>query len=130
MNTDLKLVLEFSHVPNSMHLMIRDRNSLIAEVLSIDNSLVELNFKFSLPNQLLFDLKKIGVNSSSVTLKKIVLGGLELTSGILEQICQFTPIGAEKYVILPIWGEGKVNIDFFASDWVQYHLLHGNKIIT
>jgi hypothetical protein len=36
MLTDLKLVLEFSHVPNNMCLTINDRDQLIAKILSID----------------------------------------------------------------------------------------------
>ena len=129
MFTDLKLILEFSHQPDNMFVTVSDRNGLIADISSIGDLLVELNFKFSIPNQLLFDLKKLGSPPASVTLKKVILGGLELTPNILGQICQFIPVGSDNPIVMPTWQEGKVNIDFFAEDWVQYHLLYGNKII-
>jgi hypothetical protein len=109
--------------------MMSDRNGLITEIVSPSDPLVELNFKLSIPNQLFFDLKKFNSDLLSVTLKKIILGGLELTPTILGQICNYTPLNLNKSIITTTWQEGKVNIDFFAEDWVQYHLLYGNKII-
>ena len=129
MLTDIKLILEFDHVSKNMCVTIHDRDRLVAEISEIDNSVVELNFKFSIPNQLLFHVKQLGSEAASVSLKKITLGGLDLTPKILDQICNYTPVNLDKSIVTTTWQQGKVNIDFFAADWIQYHLLYGNKII-
>jgi len=129
MPTDLRLILEFSHVSDNMCVTLQDRDQLIAEISKINNSVVELNFKFSIPNQLLFHIKQLGSEAASVSLKKITLGGLDLAPNILDQICNYTPANLDKFIVTTTWQQGKVNIDFFAADWIQYHLLYGNKII-
>ena len=112
-----------------MCITIHDRNQLVAEISEINNSVVGLNFKFSVPNQLLFNINQLGSKSSSVSLKKITLGGLDLTPKILDQICIYTPVNLDKSIVTTKWQQGKVSIDFFAEDWIQYHLLYSNKII-
>ena len=129
MLTDIQLILEFSHVSKNMCITIHDRNQLVAEISEINNSVVGLNFKFSVPNQLLFNINQLGSKSSSVSLKKITLGGLDLTPKILDQICIYTPVNLDKSIVTTKWQQGKVSIDFFAEDWIQYHLLYSNKII-
>jgi hypothetical protein len=129
MPTDIKLILEFSHVSTNMCVTLQDREQLIAEISKVDDLVVELNFKFSIPNQLLFHIKQLGSEAASVALKKITLGGLDLTPNILDQICNYTPVNLDKSIVTTMWQQGKANIDFFAADWIQYHLLYGNKII-
>jgi len=129
MLTDIQLILEFSHVSKNMCITIHDRNQLVAEISEINNSVVGLHFKFSVPNQLLFNINQLGSESSSVSLKKITLGGLDLTPKILDQICIYTPVNLDKSIVTTSWQQGKVSIDFFAEDWIQYHLLYSNKII-
>ena len=128
MNINLTLVLEFSHPGDHTQVILEDRYSQLAEIVSSDDSQVVLNFKFSLPNQLRFILKNINSKGSSVTLKSITLGGLPLPQYIIEQICYFTPTGQEGNYLYCWPQEGEVTIDFFAGDWLQYHLLYGNKI--
>ena len=108
MLTDIQLILEFSHVSKNMCITIHDRNQLVAEISEINNSVVGLNFKFSVPNQLLFNINQLGSKSSSVSLKKITLGGLDLTPKILDQICIYTPVNLDKSIELKsilIFGE-------------------------
>jgi len=128
MHINLKLVIECASPVADLQITIQDRNNTLATVSSIVQPEIELDFKFLVPNQLTFVLTNL---RSSVVLKKCVLGGLELTPAILSQICNFTPAGAsDSIVTTDWWQDGKVVIDFFAGDWVQYHLLYGNKIVV
>jgi len=129
MYIDLKLILECVTPSTGLQITIHDRSSILATVNNISQIETELNFKVLVPNQLTFVI----ANSSSnpVTLKKCSLGGLEIATSILNQICNFTPLGASDPIVTTNWWQdGKVVIDFFAGDWVQYHLLYGNKIIV
>jgi len=129
MHTDLNLILEFSHPGDNIQVVLEDRYSRLTEIISTDALQVELNFKFSLPNQLHFILKNINSKDSTVTLKSLILGGLPLPQHIIEQICYFKATNSTHGMFLPCWGqEGETTVDFFAGDWVQYHLLYGNKI--
>ena len=129
MHTDLKLILECVTPSTGLQITIHDRTDILATVNDISQIETELNFKVSIPNQLTFVIENS--NSNTVTLKKCSLGGLEITTSMLNQICNFTPSGAsEPIVTTNWWQDGKVVIDFFAGDWVQYHLLYGNKIIV
>lgn len=129
MDTDLKLILEYVTPSAELQITIHDRTSILATVGDISQLETELTFKILVPNQLTFVIENS--NSNPVTLKKCSLGGLEIPTSILNQICNFTPLGeADPIVTTNWWQDGKVVIDFFAGDWVQYHLLYGNKIIV
>lgn len=130
MHIDLALVLEFSHPSDNTQVILEDRYGQLAEIVSSNDPQVKINSKFSLPNQLRFILKNIDSQSACVTLKSLILGGLPLPQHIIEQICCFTPINSTRSIVLPCWHqEGEIIVDFFASDWIQYHLLYGNKIL-
>ena len=129
MDTDLKLILECVTPSAGLQITLYDRTGILATVSDISQIETELSFKVSVPGQLTFVIENS--NSNPVTLKKCSLGGLELATSILNQICNFTPSGAsEPIVTTNWWQDGKVVIDFFAGDWVQYHLLYGNKIFV
>lgn len=125
---DFNLTLNFASTNGSACALLKSRQQSIATITP-SNSDIELNFKLSVPDQLTFVLSELG-QQASVVLKKFSLGGLELPQSILDQICIFVPVSSNQSLITPEWWEdGKVTIDFFAGDWVQYHLLYGNKII-
>lgn len=127
MRIDFILVLEFASNNNDAFILLKTRQETITTILPSKND-IELNFKASVPEQLTFMLSNLGPNAS-VVLKKCSLGGLELPKSILDQICNFVPASTNKSIITTNWWEnGKVTIDFFAGDWIQYHLLYGNKI--
>ena len=129
MHINLTLVLEFSHPSDNTQVILEDRYGQLAEIVSSNDLQVKINSKFSLPNRLRFILKNINSQSACVTLKSLILGGLPLPQHIIEQICCFTPINSTHSSVLSCWyQEGEITIDFFAGDWVQYHLLYGNKI--
>ncbi|WP_353480122.1 hypothetical protein [Haliscomenobacter sp.] len=129
MHTNFKLILECVTPPEELQITIHDRTSILATVSNISQIETELNFKVLVPNQLTFVIEHSG--SNPVILKKCSLGGLEIVTSMLNQICNFTPLGASDPIVTTNWWQdGKVVIDFFAGDWVQYHLLYGNKIIV
>ena len=127
MKVDFKLVLEFVSDTHNACILLSDRQESIATIYPSKKD-IELCFKFSVPNQLTFVLNNLGPQTM-VALKQCWLGGLELPQSILNQICSFAPASTNESLITTQWWEdGKVKIDFFAEDWVQYHLLYGNKI--
>jgi hypothetical protein len=129
MNIDLKLLLEFENFPTGMYIAIHDRNSEMARIDSLHEYKNEILLKISLPNQVKIMLVTTGEKSCSIKLDSLVLGGLRLPKNILDQICRFTPSNSDsEFIVTNWWSEGVVYIDFFAADWVQYHLLYGNKI--
>jgi len=129
MLSDLKLVLGFDYTPRDLEIILYDRHGELARVVAQDLIESTINLKFSIPNQITFVISNLQSGPNLVKLKKCSLGGLELTQSILDQICMFTPLGDEPIVTTNWWKDGKVIIDFFANNWVQYHLLYGNKIV-
>jgi hypothetical protein len=127
MLTDVTLVLASHDILNKISLTISDRNGPVEQS---DLFKSQFNLKFTFPNtlsiKLLFD--PAGA-PGSVYLESLVIGGLALPTGILDQICQFTPKNSNQSIITRHWHDsGNIAIDFFSADWVQYHLLYGNKI--
>lgn len=123
---DFVLELDFDSQVRDACILLANRQEHIATISPGKN--IKLDFKFSVPDQLTFTLTNLGPQAS-VILKKCSLGGLELSQNILDQICNFVPASTnEPLVTTKWWEDGKVTIDFFAGDWIQYHLLYGNKI--
>lgn len=91
---------------------------------------VACSTKIQLPAQLKIVISGCEPNQS-VECNKLVLGGLLLSNSILNQVCQFTADSDCKTptVTTRYYSDGIISIDFFAADWIQYHLLYGNKII-
>lgn len=126
MRIDFMLELDFDSRDTNACILLASRQEHIATITPGKN--IKLDFEFSVPNQLTFVLTNLGPQAS-VVLKKCSLGGLELSQNILYQICNFVPVSTnEPLVTTKWWEDGKVTIDFFAGDWIQYHLLYGNKI--
>lgn len=129
MHTDLQFVLEFSHAPDGIKINLKDRHGFLIDLHNSIQPRVELNFKVLLPNKLIFTLENPYPTTRFVNLKKCCLGGLELPPSIMNQICSFTRYQNNQNSITTHWdSDGEVIIDFFAADWVQYHLLYNNKI--
>lgn len=123
----LDLDLEVGHVPGNMQVVFTDRYNQLSCIESVDQLSIKLSFDFSVPNQLFIDI--LNQDSNFIRLKTCRLGGLDLPQHILNQVCQFIPSGSKQQTITTLWNQsGKVYIDFFAADWIQYHLLYGNKI--
>lgn len=130
MHTNLKLVLACATPSAGLQITIHDRNNILATVNNISQTESEVNFKFSVPNQLIFVISNSSSIPTTCILKKCSLGGHEFPPSMLNQICNFTPSNSTDSIVTTNWWQnGKAVIDFFAGDWVQYHLLYNNKII-
>lgn len=125
-----KLIISFECSDSNClyKISIRDRQNIIADNIAFDTSQApSVSFDLEFPNRLFFDLSI--PQGSVVKLNQIVLSGLELNVCILDQICNFQPTNSDTITVTRTWDQsGTVFIDFFAQDWVQYHLLYGNKI--
>jgi hypothetical protein len=94
-----------------------------------DNTQKSTTFDLAFPNTLVIELKNNTDENFVVHLKSVKLSGLHLSTHIVNQICQFRAFGSTHKIVSPTWHQsGIILIDFFAQDWIQYHLLYGNKI--
>lgn len=109
-------------------ILIRDRQNIIVDNIAFDTIQAQsVSFDLEFPNRLFFDLSI--PQGSVVKLNRFVLSGLEMNVRILDQICNFQPTNSDTITVTRTWDQsGTAFIDFFAQDWVQYHLLYGNKI--
>ena len=122
----ISLSLDSHHAP--INISIHDRHQLIKDVSIFGTTLFDFDFKLKFPNELKICLGGPNTYNTPVRLEKLSLGGLALSETVLDQICQYTQTGSEQMLFLRNWpSNGSVKIDFFASDWVQYHLLYRNK---
>ena len=117
----LNIVFECSDSDRLYKILIRDRQNIIADNIAFDtNQASSVTFDLEFPNRLFFDLSI--PQGSVVKLNRIVLSGLELNVGILDQICNFQPNDSDTITITRTWNQsGTLFIDFFAHHWVQYH---------
>lgn len=116
MLTSLKL-----HLEGTADVKICDRTGLLTDFQCRQQAVIQE--KIELPNRLTFNINTHG----SLELKELWLGNIKLPQWILYQICTFTNIdNTDK--ITTFWNSpGTVSIDFFAPDFIQYHLIYGNK---
>lgn len=124
----LNIVFECTNLDNSCTISIRDRQHAITNDIVFGNDQTHtVLFDLDFPNRLFFDVTI--PQDNTIRLKQIILSGLELNTFTLDQVCNFQPIGATDITVTRVWGQsGTVFVDFFAQDWIQYHLLCGNKI--
>jgi hypothetical protein len=108
---------------------VRDRKQILIESTPFNNLCQSCNFNLEFPNTLFIDVTSKGPEAVSIEIKSITLGGLKLSDKILNQICIFKPLDSnDSTVTRNLFCPGIVSIDFFAQDWIQYHLLYGSKI--
>jgi len=129
MLSDIKLQLEFVTWPETMSLMIRDRDQILVPCHRPDESLRTFDFNISFPNQISFVLENNAASPRPVRLISLILGGLALPKHILDQICRYQNHDTGQEIITTDWiTSGTVVIDFFTSNWIEYHLIYGNRI--
>jgi len=125
----LHIVFECADLSQLCSISIRDRQNVVSDNIVFDHCQTQtVSFDIDFPNRLFFDLSV--PQNNNIRLNQIILSGLELNARILDQICNFQPTGSSDTItVTRSWNQsGTVFIDFFAQDWVQYHLLYGNKI--
>ena len=127
--SSIKIQIEFVSFPQTLDLSIYDRNCHLGTVSDCRERIMVFTSNLEFPNQLRIELSSSNATPKSAKLLSLDLGGLFLPKNILDQICQFCPTGSDHPMITTEWhSEGTVIIDFFANNWIEYHLLYGNKI--
>lgn len=128
-NVEVDLVMELSTdvATKSIEILVNDRYHLLENTVAT-TPLTKLDIKIKFPNTLKIYLNIPDTLVRPIRLEKLSLGGLALAENVLDQICQYTPAGSNDVLVTRDWHKsGSISIDFFAADWVQYHLLYGNK---
>jgi len=128
MLTNFKICVECSHNDGSISLEISDRNAVLHTVNNICQTQTEIDFQVTFPNRLTIKIDT-GVHGDRwVKVYKVKIGTLEVPKHIYCQIFNFCSLNGAT-LITDFWhNSGVVTVDLFAKNWVQYHLLYGNKI--
>ena len=118
-------------VEPQLSLLLSDRfGSLVNNLTFVDHTENSVTFDILFPNTLYIEIKNTSQTHHTIHLKDMTLAGLPLPDQILDQICIYRASDSDSDMVTRYWcRNGIVKIDFFASDWIQYHLLYGNKII-
>ena len=108
---------------------IRDRTSVVLDkIIFSDNTQKSTTISIPFPNTLYIDIENTQ-DDTFVQIESMFLSGLAIPKHIIDQIFYFTKLESSDTTVITSWvGNGVVKIDFFAADYVQYHLLYGNKI--
>lgn len=99
---------------------------LVAE--NMMTSSIEHECKLAFPEKLHIAIDMLPSQTSKIHLAAMKVGTIWLSDAVLSQICRYQPINQPALITRDWFTSGSVIIDFFAGDWVQYHLLYGNKI--
>ena len=119
MLTSLKIVVEGQGIIN-----LSDNHGSLSNLEC--NETASLEEKIELPNKIILDVSTI----TSIKLKELWLGNIKLSNTMLDQICMFTNL-KDIRKITTFWdSSGRVLIDFFSPDFIQYHLIYGNKFYS
>jgi hypothetical protein len=115
---------------HDLAITLKDRNNTIINTITFeDDTKKSTTFDLSFPNTLKIKLTNAADGNFSVHLESVKLSGLYLTDQILDQICHVHFLDSDTTLVSRTWNQsGVISIDFFAADWIQYHLLYGNKI--
>jgi len=115
---------------HDLSITLKDRNNTRINTITFeDDTKKSTTFNLSFPNTLKIELTNTADGNFSVHLESVKLSGLYLTDQIVDQICHVHFPDSDTTLVSRTWNQsGVISIDFFAADWIQYHLLYGNKI--
>lgn len=139
---DLKLMLDLGECNGVMSCSFQSSDLKLGQLASTTGGLVEFSCKVTLPTKLLIKVNnknyrtdtKIDSNNNIVSnkyieLKQLWLGGIELNSQILPQICSYTHNNSPSQHFTTFWDHnGNIEIEFFDKHFIQYHLHYNNKL--
>jgi hypothetical protein len=121
MVTNIKLKFGFGN--GLVKFTINDHYKTVA-IVSGSNESIMIKEKIEIPNTLEFNISHC--ENSYLKILQIWLGGVEIPGWFLNQICNFY-VDNDKS-ITTYWNKpGLVKLEFFSPDFIQYHLIYGNK---
>lgn len=126
----LQFYLRCNHVNENIVLTFTDRDHTILQTVSFDVSGIQCaTMDIPFPNTVLIKIANHQGHDFDIQLESLTLSGLALPNHILDQICFFCANNGTNSTVVRSWHRaGTVTIDFFALNWIEYHLLYGNKI--
>lgn len=122
MLTNIKLLLKIGSTDTSITVI--DRYDNILQTIH-DAREILLENKIDLPNTLILLINN--PTNSFVQLQDLWLGGIKLPKNILEQVGNFTDTKSNSTYTTYWTTSGKATINFHSNDFIQYHLINGNK---
>ena len=122
MLTNIKLLLKIGSTDTSI--TVTDRYDNILQTIH-DAREILLENKIDLPNTLTLLINN--PTNSFVQLQDLWLGGIKLPKSILEQVGNFTDTKSTSTYTTYWTTSGKATINFHSNDFIQYHLINGNK---
>ena len=129
MLTNIKLLLEIGS--DSTRIIVSDRHKNVLQTTyypwtsnNVQEVLIEN--KIELPNTLTLAIDNpIG---TFIKLKDLWLGGIKLPENLLYQISNFTDTKSNSTYTAYWTTSGTATINFHSNDFIQYHLMYGNKL--
>jgi len=122
MITNIELLLKIGSTDTSI--TVTDRYDNILQTIYGTQEIL-LENKIDLPNSL--NLLINNPTNSFVHLQNLWLGGIKLSESILCQIGNFTDTKSNSTYTTYWTTSGKATINFHSNDFIQYHLINGNK---
>jgi hypothetical protein len=128
----LQFWLRCDHVNENVDLTFTDRDDKILHTLNFNVSETKgVTIDVPFPNTVFINIADHQKHGVDIRLESLILSGLPLPDHILDQICSFCADDDTSSSVTRSWHRnGKVTIEFFAMNWIEYHLLYGNKITS
>lgn len=125
-DTKISMIIERSDPAIQFRIYSNDQlkyECLISQKLSF-----VINFQISLPTQMILEVSNIKSNSF-LKVQQMYVGPIKLSDTLMSQIFVHD-MGNGGIKVSPVcYEDGKIAVDFFSSDWVQYHLLTRNQFL-
>ena len=124
---DVVIGLEHVNHPHVMSVQVRDRQNILQPLLTVTDPRFEIPIKVVFPSRISIGLTSLH-DKASTRLHFLRVGGLLMPDKKLDEISLFTTSQGKELFTRDWFTQGSVSIDFFAANWIDYHLLHGNRI--
>jgi len=123
MFTNIKLLLKTGST--DILITVTDRYDNVLQTIYGAREIL-LENKIDLPNTLTLHIDN--PTNLFVQLQDLWLGGIKLPKNILCQISNFTDTKSNLTCTTYWTTSGKATINFHSNDFIQYHLINGNKL--
>lgn len=125
--TNIQLLLNFSHADTDLKISNSDGElNFLTQQTGLQS---KISFYTTFPNQLSFTIQN-RLPDHWAEVEEMWVGSLKLPKSIITQIFLCTDQDNNTKITSYWKNNCVITVDLFAGDWVQYHLLYGNKILV
>lgn len=124
--TKITMIIERSNC--DIQCKINANDQLKYQCLQSQDLILHINFEVILPTQMTIQVSNMGINGC-VKINQMSVGPLTLSDYTLSQIFIHDNGDGQTRVGTVCTNNGKIAVDFFAPDWVQYHLSTRNQFL-